>query len=112
MEKICSHCNTSNPQEAKFCRACGKKFEDEHEEKVKKKPSKSRKTPIILGILAAAILVLIHFFEIPIRYNLHFGYTEWLSISKITHTACWSLLAVCAVCFIFTSVRNSKKENV
>lgn len=113
MEKICSHCNTSNPQKAKFCRACGRKFEDGHKEDqpVKKKSSKSIKAPILLGLLAATSLVLIHFFEIPIRYNLHFGYSEWQSISTNTNIACWSLLAACIVWFIFSFVRN-KKRNV
>ena len=43
MEKECSKCHTSNPQEAKFCRHCGHKFEDVHMEdnqKVKKKSPK------------------------------------------------------------------------
>ena len=118
MEKECSKCHTSNPQEAKFCRHCGNKFEDVHNEdnqKVKKKSSKkdtskSSKAPILLGILSATVLVLIHFFEIPIRYNLHFGYSEWLSISKITNIVCWILLAACAVWLTLSSARNFNKE--
>ena len=113
MNKNCPKCNTENPLQAKYCRHCGNKFDEKPViADFKPTPSdsvlKRKKWTLAIGILALAMLLVVHFYDNDILYYFKFGYSKWQNMKHVIKSTCYIAILFSIVSIIYAKIKNRK----
>ena len=69
---------------------------------------KRKKWTVAIGILALAMLLLVHFHENDIPYYFNIGYSKWQDMKPIIKITCWIVILFSTVSIIYSEKRKKK----